>query len=426
MKECTYILSGHPERVSGRKQLKKLLEAALEESDRRWKKVLLLGPDMSRIHSMAGDIINVLYHMLEPIQVDIMPALGTHVPMTQQECRQMYGDIPLDRFLVHNWRADVVKIGTVPAGYVSKVSEGCFCNEIDVEVNRHLFDDYDQIISVGQVVPHEVVGMANHSKNIFVGVGGHSMINSSHALGAFYGMERMMGRDHSPVRQVFDYAAEHFLWKLPLSYILTVVSVEEGAPVLQGLFVGKERARFEEAIKLSQKKNITYLEKAPKKIVAWMDGEEYHSTWIANKAIYRTRMAVADGGELIVLAPGVERFGEDPDIDRLIRRYGYRGKNYIMNWMEESEELKSNLSTVAHLIHGSSDDRFQIIYCTKQLTPSEICQAGFQWASYEEMYAKYHQDQTGWYQTADGEEYYYIDTPGLGLWSVREKMGGSV
>lgn len=410
--------------VTEKPDLRQILSTVMEPLDYQWKKMLILGPDISRIHSLAGEITNTLYHMLENCRVDILPALGTHVAMSAEECRQMYGDIPPERFLVHNWRTDVVRIGTVPGDFVEKVSEGAYRDDIPVEINDRLLEDYDQIISVGQVVPHEVVGMANHSKNIFVGVGGSAMINGSHAVGAFYGMERIMGRDFSPVRRIFDYAADHFLKELPLTYILTVVTMQAAGSRLEGLFIGKERKRFEEAVALSQEKNIQYLEKAPEKIVAWMDPEEYKSTWIANKAIYRTRMALADDGELIILAPGVERFGEDETIDGLIRRFGYVGRDKIIRLMESQKELRENLSAVAHLIHGSSDGRFRVTYCTDHLTPEEICQVGFQSASLKEMTAKYQPEnrETGWYRTEDGEEYYYIHTPGLGLWADKERM----
>jgi hypothetical protein len=83
-----------------------------------------------------------------------------------------------------------------------------------------------------------------------------------------------------------------------------------------------------------------------------------HSTWLGNKAVYRTRMAMADGGELIILAPGVKEFGEDHEIDRLIRKYGYRGTPATLAAVKANEELRNNLSAAAHLIHGSSEGRF--------------------------------------------------------------------
>ena len=163
------------------------------------KKVLIIPPGFTRMYSYAGKITEIYYCLLnKTCDVDIMPALGTHRPMTHAEIRAFFGEnIPMEKIICHNWRNDVIKIGEVPKSYVEEISEGLIKNKIDVEVNRKLVDKtYDLIISIGQVVPHEVVGMANYSKNIFVGCGGSSMINQTHMLGAFYGMERIMGRDN--------------------------------------------------------------------------------------------------------------------------------------------------------------------------------------------------------------------------------------
>lgn len=258
------------------------------------KKVLLIPPDFTRFHSGAGKITAHLYDVLkDACRVDILPALGTHVAMTPEELRAMFGPgIPQDRFLVHNWRTDVVKLGEVPADFVREVSEGLVTDAIPVEVNRLLLDaSYDLIVSIGQVVPHEVVGMANYGKNIFVGCGGSAMIHASHMLGAFYGMERIMGRDFSPVRKVFDYAQAHFLAQIPLCYVLTVTTAPEGQVRMHGLFIGRERSCFEKAVALSQQKNLTFVDKPIRKVVVLLDGQEFKSTWLGNKAVYRTRMA---------------------------------------------------------------------------------------------------------------------------------------
>jgi nickel-dependent lactate racemase len=199
--------------------IKETLATSVSEIKNNLKRVLIIIPDFTRYHSNAGFIANYLYHQFKfNAQVDLLEALGTHVPMTEKQCIEMYGFIP------HNWRTDTIKLGLVSGKFVSEVSEGLVNTLVVVEVNKKLFNGYDLIISIGQVVPHEVVGMANHSKNIFVGCGGADMINASHMLGAFYGMERMMGRDKTPVRKVFDYAAENFLSELPLYYIQTVTT----------------------------------------------------------------------------------------------------------------------------------------------------------------------------------------------------------
>ena len=399
-------------------QLKEALQKSLEGRD--LKKVLIIPPDYTRMYSYAGKITAIYYELLKDrCHVDIMPALGTHFPMTEEEWVAFFGEgVPFDRMLVHNWRTDVMKLGEVPASFVSKVSEGLVNNSIDVEVNRCLMDpSYDLVLSIGQVVPHEVVGMANYSKNIFVGIGGSSMINSSHMLGAFYGMERIMGKDFSPVRRVFDYAEENFLSKVPLLYVLTTTTNQGDDVTLHGLYIGRERANFEAAVKKSQQINLTHMPQRLKKVVVYLDPREFKSTWLGNKSVYRTRMAIADGGDLIVLAPAVSQFGEDPENDKLIRKYGYVGRKRVLELVEENEDLKNNLSTAAHLIHGSSDDRFKITYCTTQLTEEEVRGANFGYIPYEQAAAKYDPSKlVDGFNTVDGEEIFYISNPALGLW----------
>jgi len=401
-------------------QLREALKKSLE--GRNLKKVLILPPDFTRMYSGAGIITAIYYELLkDTCQVDIMPALGTHVPMTKEEWVAFFGEgVPFDAMLVHNWRTDVMKLGEVPASFVSEVSEGLVNNSIDVEVNRAIMDpSYDLILSVGQVVPHEVVGMANYSKNVFVGCGGSSMINSSHMLGAFYGMERIMGKDFSPVRKVFDYAQEHFLKDVPLVYVLTTTTNKGDEVTIHGLYIGADRTGFEAAVKKSQEINLTHMKKRLDKVVVYLDPREFKSTWLGNKAIYRTRMAIADGGELIVLAPAVGHFGEDPENDKLIRKYGYVGREKVLALVDapENQDLRDNLSVAAHLIHGSSDGRFSITYCAGKLTEEEVRGAAFNYAPYEEMVRKYDPAKlTDGFNTVDGEEIFYISNPALGLW----------
>ncbi len=421
MGEKTVMVYEHENGIS-QEQLRQALAESLK--GRHLKKVLILPPDYTRMYSGAGKITAIYYDLLkDTCQVDIMPALGTHVPMTQQEWVAFFGEgVPFQRMLVHNWRTDVVKLGEVPAEFVAEVSEGLVTNSIDVEVNRRLLDPgYDLILSIGQVVPHEVVGMANYSKNIFVGIGGASMINSSHMLGAFYGMERIMGRDHSPVRKVFDYAQERYISHLPLQYVLTTTTNYGDDVTIHGLYIGSERSVFEAAVKKSQQINLTHMDKRLQKVVVYLDPREFKSTWLGNKAIYRTRMAIADGGELIVLAPAVGHFGEDEENDRLIRKYGYVGRENVLKLVEENEDLRQNLSVAAHLIHGSSDGRFNITYCAGHLTEEEVRGVAFNYAPYEEMAAKYDPAKLkDGFNTVDGEEVFYISNPALGLWVAKE------
>jgi len=378
-------------------------------------KVLLIPPDFTRLNSGAGIITAMYYELLKGVQVDILPALGTHYPMTREQQVAFFGaGIPAERYLVHDWREGVTSVGEVPAEFVREVSEGLMDEAFDVEVSNYLLDpSYDLILSIGQVVPHEVVGLANYTKNIVVGCGGSRFINRSHMLGAFYGMERIMGRDETPVRKVFDYCQQHFVSKLPVEYVLTVTVTQQERTDILGLYIGKERECFTRAAKLSQKHNLIYLPKPMQTCVVWLDEREFHSTWLGNKAIYRTRMAMADGGNLIILAPGVRAFGEDDENDRVIRKFGYVGRENILALIKTEQDLQENLGAAAHLIHGSSDGRFNITYATRHLTQKEVEAANFGYMPFDEAAEKYKNLKPGW-----NGDVFFIENPAIGLWAL--------
>ena len=392
-------------------------------------KILLLPSDYTRLHSYSGRITARLYKKLIAAgrEVDVMPALGTHEPMTEAEAEDFFGgDVPFGKLTVHNWRNDVVKLGAVPGGFVSEVSEGLMTDPIDVEVNRRITDpSYGLIISAGQVVPHEVVGMANHNKNIFVGCGGSSMINGSHMVGAFYGLERMMGASDTPVRKIFNYAEDKFLAGVNILYILTVTTASGPEVRVHGVFAGSGRDIFDDAVTLSREKNMTFVEKPIKKAVVYLDGREFKSTWVGNKAVYRTRMAMAEGGGLIVVAPGVSKFGEDAGNDALIRKYGYVGRENILRLYRDNADLRGNKSAPAHLIHGSPDGKFTVTYAVGKLTREEIESVGYAYAPYAETIKKYPvaELREGFSTLPDGEEIYFIKNPALGLWVSKGSFG---
>ncbi|MEF8810852.1 MAG: lactate racemase domain-containing protein [Bacteroidales bacterium] len=420
-----YYAKGSEKASLSSKDIQKGLYAAFEQLGAR-KKIMAIPPDYTRFHSKAGLITQFTYQYFGDRLTDILPALGTHAPMTEEQIHKMYGDLPRDLFRVHDWRNDIVTLGEVPAEFVKEVSENKVAYPWPAQVNKRLTEgNHDLLLSIGQVVPHEVAGMANFNKNIFVGTGGAEGINKSHFLGAAYGMERMMGRANTPVRKVLNYASEHFANHLPIVYVLTIIGMnEQGDLVTRGLYIGDDMECFEKAAELSLKVNFTMLENPLKKVVVYLDPEEFESTWLGNKSIYRTRMALADGGELIVLAPGVRKFGEDDENDRLIRKYGYVGTPRILELTKNNEDLSKNLSAAAHLIHGSSENRFSITYCPGKLTKEEIESVNFQYADPDAMLEKYPPDRMkeGYNQMKDGEEVYYISNPGLGLWAWKEKF----
>ena len=337
---------------------------------------------------------------------------------------RMFGDVPHALFRKHDWRNDLVTLGRVPGDFVKEVSGGKVDFDWPAQVNRLLVDGgFDLILSIGQVVPHEVVGMANHNKNIFVGTGGAEGINKSHFLGAVYGMERMMGRADTPVRRVLNYASDHFAKDMPIVYVLTVVEAAKDGQAVRGLFVGDDVECFERAAELSLKVNFQMLDKPLNKVVVYLEPEEFKSTWLGNKSIYRTRMAMADGGELIVLAPGLKEFGEDPEIDRLIRKYGYVGTPKVLALAEQNEDLQNNLSAAAHLIHGSSEGRFSVTYCPGHVSRDKIESVNFAYADLEEMITRYNPKKLkDGFNTVGGEDIFYISNPGMGLWASQERF----
>ena len=390
------------------------------------KRVVAVPPDFTRFHSKAGELTEMAWEFYGDALVDVLPALGTHTPMSDAQIATMFGETPRELFRVHDWRKDIVTLGEVPGEFVREVSEGKVEYSWPAQVNKLLRDGgHDLILSIGQVVPHEVVGMANGSKNIFIGTGGVMGIHRSHFLGAVYGMERMMGRTDTPVRRVLNYASEHFGKMLPqIVYVQTVVNKNAaGELVMRGLFIGDDNECFERAAALSLQCNFLMMDREITKAVVFLDPDEFHSTWLGNKSVYRTRMALADGAELIVLAPGVREFGEDKTIDTLIRRYGYCGTPATLEAVKTDAELAANLSAAAHLIHGSSEGRFTIRYCPGKLTRAEIEGVHFAYGDLAEYSAKYDPAtlKDGW-NVVGGEEIFYVSNPGLGLWAYRGRF----
>ena len=421
----TFIEYGGKETIISVDEKRSLLYVALIKLGGIPKRILVIPPDITRLHSNAGELTRILYDFWDTGNgqvFDILPAIGTHAPMTSDQIDEMYGDLPKAEYHEHQWRSDLYNFGEVPAEFIHEVSKGKLNYSIPVEINRRIVEgDYEIVISVGQVIPHEVIGIANGFKNILVGTGGVEMINKTHFLGAVDGMERLMGRTDTSVRKVLNYAHSHYLKQLGIVYIMSVMDVDvDGERIMRGLYIGDDAQTFETAAELSRSVNMTFLEKPLQKVVVYLDPREFRSTWLGNKAIYRTRMAMADDGELIIIAPGVCEFGEDAEIDRLIRKYGYNGTPATLKAVEENVELRDNLSAAAHLIHGSTEGRFKVIYATKHLSQSEIESVGYRWESLDEVLEKYNPE-----MLVDGfndNGVFYISEPGQGLWALRSQF----
>ena len=420
-----YVQKGGADVAISDSELQSLVLEAVAKSGKEIKRMLILPPDHTRLNSCAGRITEIIYeNYADKCHIDIMPALGTHSAMGDAQLELMFGKkIPKDKFLVHDWRNGVKAMGKASSEFISELSGGKVDYEVNVEINKVVFDNYDIIISVGQVVPHEVVGMANYTKNLMVGIGGSDMINKSHFLGAVSNMEKIMGHADSPVRRLFNYGVDTYLSDLPIVYMQTVMARDNatGKMAMRGFFAGSGDDAFTAAAKLSVETNLELLDKPLKKVIVFLDPEEFKSTWLGNKSVYRTRMAIADDGDLIVLAPGLQEFGEDPEIDRLIRKYGYKGTPNTLKMVEENEDLRNNLSAAAHLIHGSSEGRFTITYCPgDKISAEEIKSVGFEYGDLDEVMKKYDvANLKDGVNTVNGEEIFYISNPALGLWALK-------
>ncbi len=426
-----FLAHGSPTTVLSNGELRALVTQALGQLGTK-PKVLAIPPDITRLNSRSGPCLGAIEDLYGAALTDVLPALGTHVPMTSEHIARMYPGVPPAKFRIHDWRNDVATIGEVDSGFVSTATDGVWDKPWPAQLNNLIWSGgHDLILSIGQVVPHEVMGMANGVKNLFVGCGGKQGIDASHFIGAAYGMERMMGRADTPVRRILNQALTAFCGHLPIVFILTVVGkarpgeISDHGLVTRGVFVGSGLDGFAEAAALSQAVNFERLDEAPAKVVCYLDPEEFHSTWLGNKSIYRTRMAIADGGELVVLAPGVRGFGEDPGIDRLIRRHGYRTTPQILAAIQADPDLAGSLSAAAHLIHGSSEGRFTVRYCPGGLTRAEIEGVGYAWGDLAEQSRRYDPARLrdGWNEVA-GERLFYVSNPALGLWAHGSRFAG--
>ena len=408
----------------------RLMDEAQKRIAPRLKRVLLLPPDLTRAHSGAGKVTEWIYKEItarEPhAHVRVIPTLGQHVPHTEAENKWMFGSIPNEIILPHDWRGGVTPVGTIPASMVIETTGGVADWEIPVDLNSTLMNEpWDLVVNIGHVVPHEVLGFANHNKNYFIGLGGKQTIGASHIAAAVYGIENNLGCLVTPLRACFNYAEDAMLKHLPDVYFQIVMQRDaKNHLVTSGLYIGDDFETYLQAAKRSREQNITVFEKPLRKVVAVMQADEFRATWVANKAIYRTRMAIADGGELLVLAPGVERFGEQPEVDALIRKYGYKGTERTLRLYKTEADMQAMPHGVAHLIHGSSEDRFTITYAPGHLNRQEIEAVGYEYAALADAQKRYNPAtmKEGWNTMPDGEEVFYISTPSAGLWATDAKL----
>lgn len=409
-----------------------LLRTVAESRERlgieRLNRVLLLPPDITRAHAGVGWMTEFLYHHLTEAGADVhvIPTLGQHVPHTPEDNTWMFGSVPEEKIHAHDWKNGVTHLGTIEAEFVKEKTGGLVDWEIPIDLNTMtVTEDWDLIINIGHVVPHEVLGFANHNKNYFIGLGGKRLLGGSHMASAVYGIENNLGNLLTPVRACFNEAEERYLGHLKDVYIQVVMDYNhDGELIHTGVYVGDDLETYYDAARASLAQNITQFDKPVKKIVAVMQADEFRATWVANKAVYRTRMAIADGGELLVIARGVERFGEQPEVDDLVRKYGYISQAEVLELFATQEDMQDIPHGTAHLVHGSSEGRFTIRYAPGKLTREDIESVGYEYMDVNEALNRYNPEvmKDGWNTMPDGEEVFYISTPSAGLWATKDKL----
>src|SRR5207253_9929443 len=240
--------------------------------------VLLLPPDITRMHSGSGWITECFYKRLkDEADIHVIPTLGQHEPHTREQNAQMFGSIPHERIHPHDWRGGCTYLGDVPADYVKEATGGCADWKFPVWLNSMLMSEpWDFVINIGHVVPHEVLGFANHNKNYFIGLGGKELICAAHMAAATYGIENNLGKLITPLRSCFNWAENRFLRHLPDVYFQVVMKRDtQNRLVTSGVYAGDDLETYLMAAKASGKESITVVDRPISKIVALMQGEEF-------------------------------------------------------------------------------------------------------------------------------------------------------
>jgi nickel-dependent lactate racemase len=361
--------SAFPGRLSDA-QVAEVIARACPAESYRSKRVLVVVPDGTRT-APIGIMFAALHRQIGGVakKVDVLIALGTHPPMseaaigerleiTPDERRGRYRDV---QFLNHEWDnpAALKEIGVIPAKDINELTGGLFAMDVPVEINKRVFD-YDQVIIVGPVFPHEVVGFSGGNKYLFPGIGGPKILNFFHWLGAVCTNPMIIGNKWTPVRKVVDRAAA--LVKLDKLCFALVVAPDKS---LAGIFAGPPESAWDEASELSRQVHITRKPK-PFRTVLSCAPPMYDEIWVAGKCMYKLEPVVADGGELIIYAPHVREISVTHG--RLIAEVGYHCRDYFLKQWDRFKQYPWGV--LAHSTHVRGIGTFEngVERCRVQVT----------------------------------------------------------
>ena len=329
---------------------KEAVEEFFSQNNYAGKKILLIIPDNTR-SGPIGEIFKMIFDCLDKKAkaLDILVALGTHQPMSEKEiCKRLsvtvaqrkskYASV---KFFNHEWEKQqtFTSIGKMPADEIEQISDGLFSEEVDVAINKLIFD-YDEFFILGPVFPHEVVGFSGGHKYIFPGIAGAEIINFFHWLGAVVTNPLINGNKWTPTRKVVEKAASFI--KMPRK-LFAIVALENK---LKGLFIGDCIEAWEKAADLSDKVHIVYKDK-PYKTILGLAPEMYDDIWTAGKVMYKLEPIVADGGTLIIYAPHITEISYTHG--KIIDQIGYHTRDYFLKQWDKFKNFPRGVT--AHSTH---------------------------------------------------------------------------
>jgi len=342
---------GSADRFLGEDEVRALTAQALGQVALDGKRVLVIIPDSTRTAPLP--LFFRLFHELlggRVAALDYLVALGTHQPMSEAALNRLLGLTAEERATTygrvhvfnHHWEEPdtFVTLGTIPAAEMEVLSEGKLAQEVPVRLNR-LVLDYDQLIVLGPVFPHEVVGFSGGNKYFFPGIGGPEVINVTHWLGALITSYKMIGSGYSPVRAVIDRAASYI--EVPKLCFALVVTYEG----LAGLFVGSPEEAWQAAADLSSQVHVIYVDRPYRRVLSVMP-RMYDDLWTAAKGMYKMEPAIADGGEVVIYAPHINEISYTHG--KIIDRIGYHVRDYfVKQWDRFKDEPWGVLAHSTHL-----------------------------------------------------------------------------
>jgi len=321
----------------------------LPETEYRGRRLLLIVPDHTRT-APVGPVFQAIHaHLGRVAKIDVMIALGTHPPMPEQaicerleiseeERRTRYGDV---QFFNHEWNNPdaLAEVGVIGSAAIEELSGGLFGMDVPVRINRRVFD-YDELIIIGPVFPHEVVGCSGGNKYLFPGIGGPEILNFFHWLGAVVTNPMIIGNKWTPVRKVVDRAAS----LVPMAKTCFALVVD--GPDWAGLFAGSPEAAWDAASDLSRERHIVRKSK-PFQTILSCAPKMYDELWVGGKCMYKLEPVLADGGELIIYAPHISEVSVTHG--KLIETIGYHCRDYFLKQWEQFKEYPWGI--LAHSTH---------------------------------------------------------------------------